>query len=199
MRRSYLELLKMALCDLVGAGTRTISWTGDRRVFSRELEGEEQLQWRAAGRDWPLNALTMVGLRRLDDLQACVESVVADGVEGDLVESGAWRGGSSILMRATLDSLGAHDRTVWVADSFQGFPAPEAGGDPDDETLEEEMGSARDYLSAPLATVKEHFARFGCAEGVSFVPGFFEDTMPQLDDGSGRSSVSTRTPTRPPD
>ena len=28
-------------------------------------------------------------------------------------------------MRATLDAMSAHDRTVWVADSFQGFPAPE--------------------------------------------------------------------------
>jgi macrocin-O-methyltransferase TylF-like protien len=180
LRRSYLDLLKLALCDLLGAGTRTISWTGDRRVFSRELEGDDQLQWRADGRDWPLNALTMVGLRRLDDLQSCVETVVANGVQGDLVEAGAWRGGASILMRATLDSLGAHERTVWVADSFQGFPAPEAHGDPEDTALEQEMNAALDYLSASLETVGEHFARFGCAEGVRFVPGFFEDTMPQL-------------------
>ncbi len=48
----------------------------------------------------------MVGLGRLDDLQACVESLVADGVEGDVIEAGAWRGGASILMRATLDTLG---------------------------------------------------------------------------------------------
>ena len=54
----------------------------------------------------------MIGLRRLDDLQACVESVVADGVEGDLIEAGVWRGGASILMRATLDTLGAEGRTV---------------------------------------------------------------------------------------
>jgi hypothetical protein len=183
LRRSYLSLLKLALCDLVGASTQTISWTGDRRVFSRELEGEDQLEWRASGRDWPLNALTMVGLRRLDDLQSCVESVVADGVEGDLVEAGAWRGGSSILMRATLDSLGAHDRAVWVADSFQGFPAPEPGGDADDRALEAEMNSAYDYLAAPLDTVRKYFARFGCAEGVRFIPGFFEDTMPELHGG----------------
>ena len=183
LRVSYLDLLKLALCDLAGATTRTVTWTGDGRVFSREPEGEEQRGWRAGGRDWPLNALTMVGLRRLDDLQRCVESVVADGVEGDLVEAGAWRGGSSILMRATLDSLGAHDRSVWVADSFQGFPAPETGGDPADVELEQQMNSALDYLSAPLDTVKEHFARFGCSEGVRFVPGFFEDTMPRLHDG----------------
>jgi hypothetical protein len=180
LRTAYLDLLKLSLCDLAGAGTRTISWTGDRRVFSRELSGDDQLEWRAGGRDWPLNALTMVGLRRLDDLQACVESVVGDGIDGDLIEAGAWRGGASILMRATLDSLGARERNVWVADSFQGFPAPETEGDEDDRALEEEMNSAFDYLSAPLDVVKGHFARFGCADGVEFVPGFFEETMPGL-------------------
>jgi O-methyltransferase len=133
LRSAYLGLLKLCLSDLAGAGTRTISWTGDRRPFSRELNGDGQMAWRAAGGDWPLNALTMVGLRCLDDLQECVESVVTDEVQGDLIEAGAWRGGASILMRA---SLGAHDRAVWVADSFQGFPAPEAGGD-------EETGRSR--------------------------------------------------------
>ena len=41
------------------------------------------------GSDWPFSGLTMVGLERLDDLQACVESVVADGVEGDVIEAGS--------------------------------------------------------------------------------------------------------------
>jgi O-methyltransferase len=179
LRASYLDLLKLCLCDLVGAGTQTITWTGDRRVFSRELTGDDQMAWRAAGRDWPLNALTMVGLGRLDDLQACVESVVADEVDGDLIEAGAWRGGASILMRATLDTLGAH-RTVWVADSFQGFPAPEADGDEEDRALEAQMNTAYDYLAASLEAVQSYFSRFGCADGVRFVPGFFEETMPGL-------------------
>jgi O-methyltransferase len=180
LRVSYLDLLKLCLCDLVGARTQTISWTGDRRVFSRELEGDDQLAWRAAGRDWPLNALTMVGLSRLDDLQSCVESVVGEGVEGDLIEAGAWRGGASILMRATLNTLGADERTVWVADSFQGFPAPEVDGDEEDRGLETDMSAAYDYLAAALEDVQGYFVRFGCADGVRFVPGFFEDTMPEL-------------------
>ena len=65
----------------------------------------------------------MVGLKRLDDLQACIESAVADGVQGDVIEAGVWRGGAAMLARATLDSLGETDRTVWAADSFQGLAA----------------------------------------------------------------------------
>jgi O-methyltransferase len=177
LRTAYLELLKLSLCDLAGSGTTSVTWTGEDRVFSRELRGEA-LKLRAGGVDWPLHGLTMVGLKRLDDLQSCVESVVQEGVSGDLIEAGAWRGGASILMRATLDSLGDRDRTVWVADSFQGFPAPDAGGFPEDPKLDDL--SRVDFLAAPLEEVREHFARFGCDGGVNFVPGFFEETMPDL-------------------
>jgi O-methyltransferase len=178
LRRAYLDLLKLCLCDLTGAATQTVSWTGDRRVFYRELP-DEQLEWRISGRDWPLNALTMTGLRRLDDLQACVESVVESGISGDLVEAGAWRGGSSILMRAALDALGERERTVWVADSFSGFPAPEPGGVDEDRELEAEMGPLA-YLAPSLEQVRGYFERFGLCSGVRFVPGFFEHTMAQL-------------------
>jgi hypothetical protein len=115
----------------------------------------------------------MVGLDRLDDLQACVESVVADGIDGDVIEAGSWRGGASMLMRATLDTLG-DERTVWVADSFQGFPDDEAR-DAGDLDL-----SAFDFLAAPLEDVRGSFARLGLDRGVEFVPGFFAQTLPAL-------------------
>jgi O-methyltransferase len=180
MRTAYLELLKLSLCDLVGAATRQVTTTGDGRPFSRELTGE-QVEWRIEGKDWPENGLTMVGLRRLDDLQRCVESVVGEDVAGDLIEAGSWRGGASILMRAALDALGADHRTVWVADSFQGFPLPEAEGDAEDRELDRDL-SAQEYLAAALEDVQGYFARFGCEEGVRFVPGFFEETLPGLRD-----------------
>jgi Macrocin-O-methyltransferase (TylF) len=119
LRAAYLSLLKLSLCDLTSVTTREVRWTGDRRPFTRELTDEDQLSGRALGKDWALDGMTMIGLRRLDDLQACVESVVEDGIEGDLIEAGVWRGGASILVRATLDSLGATDRTLWLADSFE--------------------------------------------------------------------------------
>jgi hypothetical protein len=176
LRTAYLELLKLTLCDLAGSGTVSVGRTKSGRPFTRELAGE-QLKLRSAGLDWPLTGLTMIGLSRLDDLQRCVESAVRDGVEGDLIEAGAWRGGASILIRATLDSLGAGDRTVWVADSFQGFPAPDAEGYPADS--ERDLHTI-DFLAVPLDEVRAHFARFGLDRGVNFVPGFFQETLPKL-------------------
>ena len=181
LRAAYLGLLKLSLCDLAGARTLSVSRAGDGRtpgsqVFSRELT-EDEIALRVRGADWPFSGLSMIGLPRLDDLQSCVESVVADGVDGDLIEAGAWRGGASILMRATLDSLGEDGRTVWVADSFKGLPPPNAEAFPQDRELDL---SHVDFLAVPLKEVQGYFARFGCERGVEFVPGFFHETLPAL-------------------
>jgi O-methyltransferase len=169
LRTAYLDLLKLCLCDLAATTTGSVGAMPDGTVMSRELRGDAR-RLRAAGMDWPLAGMTMVGLGRLDDLQACVETVVADGVAGDLIEAGAWRGGASMLMRAALDTLG-EERTVWVADSFQGFAAADDGG----VDL-----SPFDFLAVPLEEVRESFARLGLERGVRFVPGYFEDTLPSL-------------------
>jgi Macrocin-O-methyltransferase (TylF) len=180
MRQAYLDLLKLCLCDLAGARTLSVSRTGDTRrpdvpIFCRELD-EEELPLRVMGSDWPFSGLTMIGLERLDDLQACVEAIVADGVAGDVIEAGTWRGGAAILARATLDSLGAEDRAVVMADSFQGLPAPDEGF-PEDVHLDL---SRIDFLSVSAEEVRSHFARFGLEQGIELVPGFFSETLPGL-------------------
>lgn len=177
LRQAYLTLLKVCLCDLAGTTTTSVARTIEGAVMSRELS-DGQLRFRAAGLDWPLHGLTMVGLARLDDLQTCVESVVADGIEGDVIEAGSWRGGASMLMRATLNSLGESDRTLWVCDSFQGFPSTETTGQ-DGYDLDADLANC-DFLAVPLEEVKANFARLGLSANVNFVPGFFENTLPKL-------------------
>jgi hypothetical protein len=39
LRTAYLELLKLALCDLVGAGTTSVG-AADGNVIAREIEGD---------------------------------------------------------------------------------------------------------------------------------------------------------------
>jgi hypothetical protein len=172
-RRAYLELLKLCLCDLHGTTTTTVERGLDDSVVTHELRGDD-VRLRVGGLDWPMHGLTMVGLPRLDDLQACVEAVVRDGVPGDLIETGTWRGGASMLMRATLDTLGATDRTVWLADSFAGFPAR------DEQHPDREGLSVFDFLAVPQEEVEASFERLGLSEGVRFLPGFFADTLPGL-------------------
>lgn len=179
LRAAYLDLLKLCLADLTGPSTVSVGPVPDGTVVARELRGDE-MRARAAGVDWPLQGLTMTSQRRLADLQACVRTLIEDGVAGDLIEAGSWRGGSSILMRATLDSLGDRDRTVWVADSFQGFQR-----EPEDEG-EGELGAflkAYDFLAVSEEEVRASFARLGLEQGVRFVAGFFEETLPGLTGG----------------
>ena len=60
---------------------------------------------RAVGNDWPPQAETMVGLARLANVRDCTATALADGVPGDLVETGVWRGGTAIYLRAILAAL----------------------------------------------------------------------------------------------
>jgi O-methyltransferase len=133
-------------------------------------------QVRAEGRDWPARAESMAGLRRLDNLQFCVTDVLRRGVPGDLIETGAWRGGVTIFMRAILEAYGDTERQVWVADSFQGLPKP------DPERWPAEAGDEHwtvDQLAVPLEEVQANFARYGLLdERVRFLPGWFKDTLP---------------------
>jgi O-methyltransferase len=177
LRLAYLDVLKLCLCDLGGTTTTSVARTIGGDVMSRELAGD-QLRFRSAGLDWPLHGLTMVGLARLDDLQECVQNVVSDRVEGDVIETGSWRGGASMFMRAALDCLGESERTVWVADSFQGFPDVQRDA-ANGYDLQADLAGC-DFLAVPLEEVKESFARFGLDHDVNFVPGFFEDTLPKL-------------------
>ena len=44
-------------------------------------------------------AHTMIGMRRMDNIQYCIEKVLDDNIAGDLIETGVWRGGASIFAR----------------------------------------------------------------------------------------------------
>jgi len=128
---------------------------------------------RELGKDWPSIGYSMVGLKRLDNLQFCVESVLNQGTQGDLLEAGVWRGGACIFMRAILKLRGVTDRTVWVADSFQGLPAPSHEADREFDL------SAIPVLAVSQAEVEAAFQRFGLLDDqVKFLKGWFRDTLP---------------------
>jgi O-methyltransferase len=148
----------------------------DGRSYSLVRRNPLDLKARELGQDWPqLLGYTMIGHRRLDNLQACIEDVLANKVEGDLIETGAWRGGATIFMRAVLMSNGVTDRSVWVADSFEGLPAPKAEGDGYDL-------SAVQMLKVSLEQVQENFRKFGLLDDqVKFLKGWFADTLPKAD------------------
>ena len=122
----YLELLKLSLTgalaqnsDLVlgkagmrpgGGIKRRVANAIADALGHAGLELVQKRPWdpeaRARGLDWPQYAETMIGLRRIENLKMCVESVIADRVPGDLIETGVWRGGACIFMRGVLKARG---------------------------------------------------------------------------------------------
>ena len=130
---------------------------------------------RAVGRDWPPHAETMVGTARLANVRECTLRALADGVPGDLVETGVWRGGTSIFLRGILAAAGDTERRVWVCDSFEGLP--EATHELD---VPMRFHTYRE-LAVGLEAVQAAFARYGLLDDqVRFVQGWFKDTLPAV-------------------
>src|SRR5687768_221485 len=127
---------------------------------------------RELGLDWPLFGYTMVGHKRLDNVQHCVEQILAEGIPGDFAEAGVWRGGTIIFIRALLNVHETTDRIVWAADSFEGMPPPLSPSDGLDLR-------ALDYLKVSLEDVKQNIARFGLLDDqVRFISGWFSESLP---------------------
>jgi O-methyltransferase len=123
-------------------------------------------------------AETLIGPRGLENIRDCVEQILEDEIPGDLIETGVWRGGAAVFMRAVLK---AHDdtvRTVWAADSFCGLPRPADSRYEAD--AEEEFWVELDWLSVPLEEVRRTFERYGLLdEQVRFLEGWFAETLPK--------------------
>jgi Macrocin-O-methyltransferase (TylF) len=168
-RELYLDLMKRVLTNVIYRDPpHAVSWHP-----GTDYDGER----RATGLDWPSVAHTMVGLERLRNVQFCVQQVLADGVPGDLIETGVWRGGVCIFMRALLAAHGVTDRVVWAADSFEGIPDASTCSSPRDQAMA--LDRFNDVLAVPLEEVRENFRRYDLLdEQVRFLPGWFSSTLP---------------------
>ena len=111
-------------------------------------------------------------------------SAINQGIPGDLVECGVWKGGCSFAMLlAQRYAFGEIRRPVWMYDSFQGMGAlsPQDGeharwwkqrslsGAPDPDK--------QNYCAASQQEVVDAAVRLGLASYVTIRPGWFQATM----------------------
>lgn len=142
-------------------------------VKTRQISKNQRIE----GKIWPVYADTMIGLRRLDNLQYCIETVLRKNVKGDLIETGVWRGGACIFMRAVLAAYGIKDRKVFVADSFEGLPKPDVEQYPADKGDRIHLFT---YLAVSQDEVENNFRKYALLDKqVVFLKGWFKDTLPQ--------------------
>lgn len=161
--RAYVKAVRAILKPLGFVPMMPSIWTVVERRWCREV-----------GQDWPHLGESMAGLKRLDNVQHVVETVIRENIPGDLLEAGVWRGGASILMQAVLKADDAMDRTLWLCDSFEGLPPPDPSVPQDaDSTFH-----MYDMLAVSEQTVRDNFARYDLLhDNLRFVKGYFEDTL----------------------
>jgi O-methyltransferase len=179
-RKYYLPVsrpkrpIKRAVFDLLAARGITLVREVDASIRG---EGAER---RPTGTAWleVTSAHTLLGQQRLTNLQYCVEDVLKRKVPGDIIETGVWRGGACIFMRAILKAHGVRDRKVWAADSFEGLPI----ADPVRYPLDRNSGFHQQRgFAVSLDEVRHNFEKYGLLDDqVEFVKGWFCDTLPKL-------------------
>lgn len=161
----YIELVKSTVLNSVYYPGPHVE---DGRNWSSELPAKSQ------------RPLSMVGMKRLDNIQMAVETVLNENIKGDLIETGVWRGGSVLLMKAILVANNDIDRNVFLADSFQGIPPVDLETYPDDaiHTGSDKMSVLEDNS---VAEVREYFEKMDLLDDkVIFLEGWFEDTLPTI-------------------
>ncbi len=121
------------------------------------------------------------GLSEVDDnrcnhLWQVLEEIADRKIEGDLVETGVYKGGTSIIM-AYFNKQYKLNKRIWCCDSFKGCPDPKETrlGAHHDET------HGKGDFTCDLQTVKNNFMKYEVlSKHIEFVEGWFEDTMPRV-------------------
>lgn len=189
----YLDIMKRCLMNLIYSDSEVREFApsrGYKRLFFNwfllpalrrsgarvVIPYQYDMQNRLNGTDWSPMAHTMIGRKRLDNLQNCIQHVLVNRIPGDFIETGVWRGGATIFMRAMLKAWGDTSRIVWVADSFEGLPEPDGLNYPKDRG---DTHHTYSELAVSLQTVQENFRKYALLDDqVRFLKGWFKDTLP---------------------
>jgi hypothetical protein len=129
---------------------------------------------------------TMTSAERIEALVNAVRYLVANQVDGDVVECGVWRGGSSMAAAMMLKDLGDERRHLYLYDTFEGMSAPTQedvaidGVAASGKFAERRLGEdSSDWCRAPLDEVRRNLAATGYpADRVHFIKGKVEETLP---------------------
>ena len=152
-----------------------IAESAGQLVFSRPERFDSAK--RLSGMDWPIEAETMIGVKRLDQFHKALITCDLEQIKGDVLEAGVWRGGAVIFAAAYLSQSNPLSRRVIAADSFDGLPPPDSRYPVDAGDLH----STIEFLRVSEEEVRANFRKFGVStDNVDFLPGWFEDTLPTL-------------------
>lgn len=180
-KEKKLNFLKYLILGRVGNSKLVNNWLVDgdypteteiNEMMSKEIDFE-----RMEGLDWPTDALSMIGMKRMNNLHEMLDYIRENEIEGDLIETGVWKGGATIFMKLYCD-IYEMNKKVFVCDSFEGLPKP-SGNFPQDYGDNHHTFT---QLAISLESVKKNFKDMRCLDdNVIFIKGFFGQTLPNND------------------
>ncbi|HQV02781.1 MULTISPECIES: TylF/MycF/NovP-related O-methyltransferase [unclassified Novosphingobium] len=167
MREAYLDLIKRTVTNYIQLGDELPLG----RFHSAGFYDPKASEWTIPPIARPR---TLQNVHQLELIEQQFDRITAEGITGDLIEAGVWRGGAIIFMRALLKAHGVTDRQVIAADSFAGIPLSA-------KFKHDTVNSWTDRWEASLPEVRAAIARFGLLdEQVELLEGYFADTLPGL-------------------
>jgi O-methyltransferase len=129
---------------------------------------------------------TMTSPERVNSLIEAVSYIVANNIDGAMVECGVWKGGSSMAIMMTLKKLMAESRELYLYDTFAGMNAPtDEDISFDGEKAITQFNETKisddtsDWCLSSLAEVTKNVFSTGYPQDkIHFVTGKVEDTIP---------------------
>lgn len=131
-------------------------------------------------------SITMTSLESLATLALACKYVVKNGITGDFVEAGVWRGGSSIVAKKFLTG----ERSFYLFDTYAGMTKPtihdyRVGASSNTSTVEhwknQSKSTHNEWVFASLEEVQKNFRSFNLLDNsVNFIEGNVIETLIDL-------------------
>jgi hypothetical protein len=130
---------------------------------------------------------TLTTPERVASLVNAINYIVKNNIEGDIVECGVWKGGSSMAAMAALIKQNDVSRDVYLYDTFEGMSEPTENDKVFSGTSAEQMLKSSDIEDASsvwcyssIDEVKANVATIGYPDfKIHFVKGKVEDSIPK--------------------
>lgn len=163
------------------------------KIISKFLKAESKDNTQYAdftSEDWEIinyvRPYTMTSVERLKSLSDAVNYIVQNGIIGDFVECGTWKGGSVMCMQKKLMHLNHYDRNFWVFDTYEGMPEPDDIDKNFNKTAAQQLMDTEDKEKSLTWAYSNYEETTGNilstgypSEKIKFIKGLVEDTIPQ--------------------
>lgn len=130
---------------------------------------------------------TMTSVDRMFSLYQSVNYIIDNNIEGDFVECGVWRGGSSMMIACILKERNIQNRFIYLYDTFEGMSAPSSddvdySGKDAKRLLMNDIGNKTNAPIWCYATEDDVIANISLTkinlDQIKLIKGKVEDTIP---------------------